>query len=899
MTDLDVALKLRLINLLSKPAKAAAKDLAGIKTAADRLHAGKGAGELARELATVKTVASKLGSGKVTGLFVGELGKAWTASAKLGDTLGNVETKARGAATSLRRFALDKSLLGAMQREAADKQRAGKGAGDLARELAKVKTAADKLGSGKATGRFTSDLSKACTASARLGDMLGKVEVKARGAAAATRHFAIDTSQFVAMRREVERLLAAYKKLADQQRRTQKPPRQPPSSPDRKSKRQDRKAMLDEALSRMGGNAYLLGAGRMTMAGAAIGGGAAAAIGGGYAATRTAISFEKAMADVKKKVTLDPGATWADVEATINQVSRDLGIAREDTAALTATAGQAGIAYKDLAEFVRLAAKTASAWDIAPKDASERLAKIKAQTQWSNEELEAFADKVNALGDASASAEKDIAEMFQRAAGSAKAAGVDFDTSLGITTALNSIGMAEETASRFFNAFSSKLRTASDQPDKAAEGYKMLGKTVEEVEKGMKRDAAGTILDILDRLEKHPDKAKIAVKLFGQEWWDEAARAGQALPEIRKNLELLHSGKWKGSLKQNLQIDLDTTNNKLQRAKQLVSEIGDRLGRWALPSINSALENILKKYDQVEEKRKRAEAAQKAGDNAAAGLPQTSEDSQHMREDPAYLEEVENARKNSDQGPEKLEEHIRELEQLRAKLAELEANFNSDAGMGFDGTAQLRNQIEARIATLQSLIEAAKALPDNPPQPPKRPADLYDGKDVDALIGKLQELDRVSRTLKLFPDDETAKSRARELVADLTKTFQSADLSPAAKKVIDTYVAGLASEGGKASAEAQKIRAQLEKILGAPIVVKITPSLSGAPGDAGGPKAGAAKGKKSSLNGAGGNVSIQHAHFHGVRDLAGAHRQALAMADRAARSKRDAALHDTDVGDTA
>jgi len=821
VADLDVALKLRLVNLLSGPAKAAAKDLAGIKTAADKLG-GKGAGR-----------------------FAGDLGKAWTASAKLGTSLGTVEAKARGVA---------------------------KGA--------------------PAARRFAVELGKAQTASAKLGGSLGTVETKARGAAQALRHFSIDRRSIDAMRREVERLSAAYKKLADQQRRSAKQPKPGGSG---------RNALRDEALSRMGGNAYLLGAGRATMAGAAIGGGAAALIGGGVAATRQSISRDKAMADVKKKVNLDPGATWADVESTISKVSRDLGMAFNDTAALTAAAGQAGIEYKDLAEYMRLAAKAASGWDVAPKEAAQSLAQIKAQTQWGNQELQDFADKVNALGDASASQEKNVLEMFKRSAAAAKAANVEFDTTLAVTTALNSIGMQEEVASRFFNAFSSKMRTAGEQSEKAGEGYKMLGLSVKLVEKGMKKDSLKTMLDVLERLEKHPDKAAAAIKIFGQEWWDEATRAGQAIPEIIRLLKLIQDPKnWKGSLDKNMATELATTAKKLERVSQVVGEIGDRLGKWALPSINNALDSAIQKYDQMEERRKRSEAAKKAGENAAAGIPPTDEESRRMRDDPAFLEDVEAARKGSDQAPEKVQEHIKEIERLRTQLSELNAQFNSEAGMGFDGSAQLRNQIENRITTLETLIEATRKLPDNPPEPPKRPTDLFAAKDVDALIGKLQELDRVSRTLQLFPNDEGAKARARELVAELTATFQKADLTPAAKQVMDTYVAGLASEGGKVTAQAQSIRAQLEKILGAPIVVKITPSVSGAPaakpsGGAGGPGGG----KRSSLNRSGGGLNIQTAHFHGVKDLAGAHKQALAMADRAARGKRDGALHDVDIGDTA
>ncbi|HEY8136275.1 MAG TPA: phage tail tape measure protein [Methylocystis sp.] len=334
--------------------------------------------------------------------------------------------------------------------------------------------------------------------------------------------------------------------------------------------------------------------------------GAAATAGAGFAGygLKQAVSFEKAMADVKKKVDLDPGAEWRDVENLINRTSREIGISREHVAGLAATAGQAGIEYKDLGGFMMLAAKAASAWDMSAEDAADRLAQIKAQTQWTIPQLKDFADQVNAAGDSSAAKERDIVEMFQRSGAAAKAAGVPLETSLAALTALKSTGMEESTAARFWNAFASKLATAGmggRGAKQAAEGFEALGLSLDRVASGMKADATKTVLDILDRLEKSPDKAQIGVQLFGQQWWDEATRAGQALPEIRKQLEMLHSGKWKGSLDKNLAIDLDTTANHLERTKAMVSEIGDELMRWALPPINKQLEELLDAYHRFKD----------------------------------------------------------------------------------------------------------------------------------------------------------------------------------------------------------------------------------------------------------------------------------------------------------
>lgn len=783
-----------------------------------------------------------------------------------------------------------------------------------ARDLAGVKTAAEKLNmSGKGSAKFGQEMAKAGVAAGKLGQGLYKVKINADDAARAMSKMKAGTSEIDALKRRIDALSKSYDRLKSSKQRAAQV-RDVSSRADIGVGKKEKGGKGDfkrEALYQMGGNAYLLGAGRMGMAGAAAGAAVGIPVAAQVAATRQAIAYEKAFADVKKKVNLDPGETWGDLEATMNKVSRAIGISRENTAALTAQAGQAGIQYKDLAEFIMLAAKTSSAWDIQPKEASERLAKVKAQTQWNNKELEEFADKVNALGDQSASAEKDIAEMFQRAAGSAKAAGVDFDTSLGITTALNSIGMAEETASRFFNAFSSKLRTASDQPDKAAEGYKKLGLTVKQVEAGMKTDAAKTILDILDRLEKHPDKASVATKLFGQEWWDEAARAGQALPEIRKNLEMLKSGSWKGSLQKNLEIDLATTQNKLERTKVLVSEIGDRMGRWTLPPLNAALQAIIDKYDALAERFKKDDDARKIGDKVASGEDLTPKEVEQLGKDPELSGKVDVAANNSDK-KNKINQTIADIETLRTKIEALEASGRTTAGRdGVNAYQAALDKLEAKkkeLAAIEaSIVEAKKREQEveqapkvNLPAPPVRPrADL---KEVDALIAKLEQLNNLSKESQRANlsagSKEAIRTQISGLVTELATALQNPKVGSAGEGIMDKVAQGMASASGKAKAEAEKLMAQIKTIMAAPIVVNIQPKLNGSVGAtpaSGGNTPAKAKGKGAALGK--GSFSVGTLHVHGVKDTASLHRQVAAAADRTARGNKSGALHDVDYGD--
>jgi TP901 family phage tail tape measure protein len=315
---------------------------------------------------------------------------------------------------------------------------------------------------------------------------------------------------------------------------------------------------------------------------------------------------------------MDDPAELAAIERRIAAASIEYGRTFEQVAALVAEAGAGGISKADLPEFLRLTMSAATAWGASADVAAGALAKIRASTQWGNKELEDFGDKVNALSDAGSAKEMDVVDMFQRAGAAAKAAGVDFDTSLAFLTAMNNVAIAPEVAARGFGAFSSKLRTANSLSKKGKAGLKMLGLTPDKVEKGMKTNAAKTMIDLLERLEKSPDKANAAKSIFGDEWWDDIARAGQALPEIRKNLAIISDpGRWRGSMAKNLNIELSTTATHLERLKSLSSEVGNRMGRWALPPINAAIERIIAGLNELDA-RAEAKSAETAAETAMA-----------------------------------------------------------------------------------------------------------------------------------------------------------------------------------------------------------------------------------------------------------------------------------------
>ncbi|MCC3246124.1 phage tail tape measure protein [Methylocystis sp. WRRC1] len=469
-----------------------------------------------------------------------------------------------------------------------------------ARALNDFGKASAKL-SGSASGRFSGSLTRAWTASAKLGGALDKSASAAARTAGALNRIGAEARDIDRTRAAVDRLAksttAADRRLRDARGRfagggeglgAGAAVAAGAAGGATARRRRAMKEGLAEAASRLSPEGYLIGAGGAVIAGAAIGATAATGLGAAALATREAISRNKAFAEIQKKVNLDAGQSWEDLDRKVAKVSTSIGMSYEQAAAIFAQGGQGNVATKDLEGFAMLGAKVATAWDIGAKEAAQMLTEVKGQTRWNNRELETFADKVNFLGDISAAAEKDIGVMWQRASAGAKAAGVTYDDAMVAMTALRGVGMQDEVAARFFGQFSSKLRRASTLSKDAQAAFKELGLSAEGVEQGMQANALQTMVDLLDRLGKAKNPVKIANDIGGGEWFDEILRMKEALPELIRLRDALAKGGFDGSIQKAMDIDLGTTEAKLNRLKQALLDIAAQAAKpIVLPWLDS------------------------------------------------------------------------------------------------------------------------------------------------------------------------------------------------------------------------------------------------------------------------------------------------------------------------
>lgn len=591
-------------------------------------------------------------------------------------------------------------------------------------------------------------------------------------------------------------------------------------------------------------------------------------LGGAFAAKKAfdqAVQWNTAWAEVRKKVNDGDEEGFQALEKTLRRLSLDLGIARSEMAGLTAEAGAAGIAYKDLERFMVLTSKAANGWDMAPREASEKLAGIKAGTGYTIDQMAVLADKINALGDNSNAKERDIVEMFGRVGAAAREAGVDVDSTLAILTGVRSGGMETEVTARWFGALTGGLRTAADAPKRVERGLKMLGLTAKKVSEGMKKDGAGTLIDLFERLEKSPKAVEAAVAIFGREWWDETMRAKGGLAEVRKQLEFIRDPKnYAGSLDKSWDVQAKTANIHLKRSQELVSRIGEALSSWTLAPFNAAVDSVIAKMRDLDERAslwerwtKAEEARLKAlGVIQPVGPEEQGPPMPPGRDDaPQWMKSI----RKAVYGDERTADVVFQ-EWLFGKPGQKEGQLKDAEG---SGQAAAKAEQEARI---RRLLEHRQRL--------------------GQMIGDSR-----------YPDQEGMRTRAASMDEQLKAMLGSADLGPIAREVMEKYTAGIRDQGESALAAARDLAAKLQGLLNFTATPTISPQFapSGGGGDTSGmPAAPLPPRKPKKMSSAGPRVHVaQTNHFHGVQDVAGMHRELQRAEDRAVREARGRALFDT------
>lgn len=310
------------------------------------------------------------------------------------------------------------------------------------------------------------------------------------------------------------------------------------------------------------------------------------------------VDFESAMADVAKVVDglRDENGNLTDsyyaMSDSIVQMSKDIPMAAEDLAAITASAGTAGIAAEELTAFTETAAKMGVAFDTTADQAGDWMAKWRTSFSMGQEEVTALADQINYLSNNSASTASEISTIVTAVGPLGDVAGISAAQIAALGSTMVGVGVQQDVAATGIRKLATTMVAGSSATKAQATVLQQLGLDATEMAERMQTDAEGAILTFLEAVSKLPEAEQAAAlkNYFGQESVGAIAPLLTNLDVLRERFEMVADAQlYAGSMDAEYAARAATTANNIQLYENRIAALKIQIGDYLLPVVNKVL----------------------------------------------------------------------------------------------------------------------------------------------------------------------------------------------------------------------------------------------------------------------------------------------------------------------
>lgn len=308
------------------------------------------------------------------------------------------------------------------------------------------------------------------------------------------------------------------------------------------------------------------------------------------------MDLEESQADLRKMLGNEAKKYYKDIE----KISKESPLSQPELYEIAGSLAQSGIVGNEIVEYTNKAQKLKVAFDMSTEASGEFLAKTKEQLGLTKQQVFAFADTINYMADNTASSAAQLVEFSNRIGGVARTMNVSKEANIAFGATLISMGKAPEIAATGIKQLYLELGKGADTKKKQA-AFDFLGLDSKNIAKDMAKDAEGTIIKVLEKINKlnTEDKVGILNDLFGEQAIDSVATLANNTDKLRENLEKAKSEMAEGAVEKEYANRMDTLTNKLKNLKNRVMSSLANLGLALAPSLNSIIEKLVPLIDKV------------------------------------------------------------------------------------------------------------------------------------------------------------------------------------------------------------------------------------------------------------------------------------------------------------
>ena len=336
--------------------------------------------------------------------------------------------------------------------------------------------------------------------------------------------------------------------------------------------------------------------------------------GAGVAVGKAAINYESAFAGVRKTVNATE-QEFAALSDTILRMSTDTPVAATELASIMESAGQLGVKTQDLEKFTKVMADLSVATNLTSEEAASMLAQYANVTGMDLSNIDRLGSVIVALGNNTATTERDITEMAQRLSGMASTVGLSDAEVMGLAATMASLGISAEAGGTAMSRVMQKAQQAIAAGGEALESWADAAQaSAEEFSAAWKKSPIQALNLLLNGLRN--------VKNAGGDVY--AVLADLGLSDARITDTMLRLLGAEGDLTENIQLANDawsqntaltteaeqryaTTESQLQLTKNSIQRLAVSLGNSLLPYVRRGAEfvaNLADRFAQLDDSTK-------------------------------------------------------------------------------------------------------------------------------------------------------------------------------------------------------------------------------------------------------------------------------------------------------
>lgn len=209
--------------------------------------------------------------------------------------------------------------------------------------------------------------------------------------------------------------------------------------------------------------------------------------------------------------------SYYEMKDAIMDMSTELPMTSENIAAIMEAAGQSHIAKNELLDFTETATKMGIAFDSTAEQAGDWMAAWRTALGMNQEQVTTLADQINYLGNTGTENAVKISEVITRVGSLSKTANVSAASVAAMAASMTKV--ESDVAATGIKNFTLALVAGDSATKRQISAYKKLGLEAGNVAKSMQIDSQGTMIDVLERINKlsKEEQTSTLKNLFGSE----------------------------------------------------------------------------------------------------------------------------------------------------------------------------------------------------------------------------------------------------------------------------------------------------------------------------------------------------------------------------------------------